>query len=151
MAGYVSYVIVFTPASWQQFKAAGANTAGFPDRAMSRAAKIAPKDTLLCYLVDGGGWIAALRVVGAAYWVAEPSIWPQGAFPVRVPVEVLVELPTQRAVRPSEVIDLLPRLWKANLKQGGAWAAFVRGTPRRWPDDEARTLLDAIYRKANAE
>jgi hypothetical protein len=147
MAARATYVIVFTQESWRQFKRAGANTAGFPERAMSRAKRLAPGDTLLCYLVNGGGWVAALRVAGRAYSATEPPIWTGSVFPVRVPVEMLVELPVQDAVPATELLDRLPRLWRANLKAPGGWAGYIRGTPRLWPEDEAGTVLQAIRQR----
>jgi hypothetical protein len=129
MAAPATYVIVFTPESWRQFKEAGARTAGFPESSSVRARKLAPGDTLLCYLVNGGGWVATLNVVGCAYLATEPPIWTGGVFPVRIPVETLVELPLQDAVPATELLDRLPRLWRANLKAPGGWAGYIRGTP----------------------
>jgi hypothetical protein len=147
MAARSTYVIVFTQDSWRQFKEAGANTAGFPEGSGVRAEKLAPGDTLLCYLVNGGGWVAALRVAGRTYSATDPPIWAGGAFPIRIAVEMLVELPVQDAIPATELLDRLPRLWRANLKTPGGWAGYVRGTPRLWPDDEAQTVLEALQRK----
>jgi len=147
MVARSTYVIVFTQDSWRQFKEAGANTAGFPEGSRTRAGKLAPEDTLLCYLVNGGGWVAALRVVGRAYSATNPPIWADGAFPIRIAVEMVVELPVEEAVPATDLLDQLPRLWRANLKTPGGWAGYVRGTPRLWPNDEANTVLDAIRRK----
>ena len=103
-----------------------------------------PGDMLLCYLVEQSAWVAALKVAGLAYWSNEPPIWPGNQFPVRIDVEVVVELPPEHAVSARQLIDALPRLRLANAKNPGSWGGFVRGAPRVWPEDEARTVLAAL-------
>jgi hypothetical protein len=138
------WACVFTPGSWSQFKAAGGGTAGFREKAWSRAQRMTRGDVLLCYLADAKCWFALLTVTGEAYWSTQPEIWHGEPFPARIPVEVEVELPETRAVSAGALVDELPRLRRAREAAPGAWAGFLRGAPRLWPDDEGEIVRRAI-------
>lgn len=141
------YVAVFTHTSWRLFLEAGGTTAGFPSRAWVRVAKLKVGDYLLCYIVDVKQWIGLIRVTGEPYSDSEPPIWGIGAFPARVPVEVVEELREDTAVSAIDLISQLPRLKDAADRNPGSWAAFLRGSPRRWPPEEAEVVIDTL-RKA---
>jgi hypothetical protein len=138
------YVTVFTPTSWRLFLAAGGTTAGFPSTAWTRVARLKPGDYLLCYLVEVKQWIGLVRVTGEPYSASEPPIWGTGAFPARVPVEVVKKLPEDASVSAKDLIEKLPRLKKAAEKHPGAWSSFVRGSPRRWSSKDAEVVINAI-------
>jgi hypothetical protein len=140
------YVAVFTRKSWLLFLAAGGTTAGFPSTAWPRVAKLRPGDYLLCYLVGVQEWIGLLRVAGEPYSGSEPPIWGDGAFPARVPVEVVEELPEDASVSAKDLVRQIPRLKNAADKNPGAWAAFMRGAPRRWTAEDAGIVIDALRR-----
>lgn len=140
------YVAVFTGASWRLFLAAGGTTAGFPSQAWTRVAKLKTGDYLLCYLVGVKQWIGLIRVTGEPYSGSEPPIWGAGAFPVRVPVEVVEELGEDASVSARDLIKQIPRLKDAADKHPGAWAGFLRGCPRRWPTEDAEVVIDALRR-----
>lgn len=138
------YVAVFTPTSWRLFLAAGGTTAGFPSTAWARVLKLKPDDYLLGYLVGVKKWIGLIRVTGEPYSASEPAIWGAGAFPARVPVEVVKKLPEDASVPAEDLIEQLPRLKEAAEKHPGAWSGFVRGSPRRWPTEEAVVVINAL-------
>lgn len=140
------YVTVFTPTSWRLFLAAGATTAGFPSTSWPRVAKLRPGDYLLCYLVGVKQWIGLIQVSGEPYSASEPPIWGTGAFPARVPVEVVEVLPEDISVSAKDLMEQLPRLKEAAGKHPGAWSAFVRGSPRRWPAEDAEVVINALRR-----
>lgn len=140
------YVAVFTLKSWRLFLAAGATTAGFPSKAWPRVAKLRPGDYLLCYLVEVKQWIGLILVTGEPYSGSEPPIWGVGAFPARVPVEVVEELPEDASVSAKDLIGQIPRLKSAADKYPGSWAGFLRGAPRRWPAEDAEVVINALRR-----
>jgi hypothetical protein len=141
------YVAIFTSTSWRLFLEAGGTTAGFPSHAWKRVAKLRIGDYLLCYLVEVKQWIGLIRVIGEPYSASEPPIWGIDAFPSRVPVEVVEELHADTAVSAMDLIGQLPRLKDAADRNPGAWAGFLRGSPRRWPTEDAMVVIDAL-RKA---
>jgi hypothetical protein len=141
------YVIVFTATSWHIFLQAGGTIAGFPSHAWTRVTKLKVGDYLLCYIVDAKQWIGLIRVSGEPYSASEPPIWGPDAFPSRVPVELVEELHESTAVPAKNLIRQLPRLKAAADKNPGAWGGFLRGSPRRWPPEDAKVVIDAM-RKA---
>jgi hypothetical protein len=144
------YVAVFTPKSWRLFLAAGGTTAGFPSNAWTRVAKLRPGDYLLCYLVEVMQWIGLIRVTGEPYSAGEPPIWGVGAFPARVPVEVVDRLPEDSSVSAKDLIERIPTLKSAAEKNPGSWAGFVRGAPRRWSAEDAEVVIDALRRAGSS-
>ena len=138
------YVAVFTGISWRLFLEAGGTTAGFPSHAWTRVAKLKTDDYLLCYIVNVKKWIGLIRVTGEPYFASEPPIWGPDAFPARVPVEIVEKLHEDTAVSAIDLIRQLPRLKDAADKVPGAWAGFLRGSPRRWPPEEAKVVIDAL-------
>jgi hypothetical protein len=141
------YVAIFTPTSWRLFLEAGGTTAGFPSHTRTRVAKLKIGDYLLCYLVDVKKWIGLIRVTGEPYFANEPPIWGTDAFPARVPVEGAEELNEDTAVSAADIIKQRPRLKDATDRHPGAWTVFLRGSPRRWPPEDAKVVIDAL-RKA---
>jgi hypothetical protein len=107
-------------------------------------------DLLLCYIVDGVGFVGVARVVGASYLTEDTNIWDSIYFPVRVPVELVLVLPEADAVRIPEIIEHLPRIQEATRRAPGAWGNFVRAAPRLWPRAEADVVLSAMQAKAEA-
>jgi hypothetical protein len=144
------YVMVFTPRSWRLFVAAGGKTAGFPSAAWTRVAKLRRGDHLLCYLVEVKQWIGLVRVTGEPYSASEPPIWGVGAFPARIPVEIVEELPEDASVSADDIIEQLPRLKIAAERHPGSWSAFVRGSPRRWPAEDAEVVINALRKVRNS-
>ncbi|HEX6509966.1 MAG TPA: hypothetical protein VF221_20250 [Chloroflexota bacterium] len=121
-------------------------TAGFPSRAWARVAKLEIGDYLLCYLVDRKQWIGLLRVTGHPYSSADPPIWGIDLFPSRVSVEIIEELQEDNAVSATDLIQQIPRLKDAADRHPGAWAGFLRGSPRRWPTGDAKVVINALER-----
>lgn len=140
------YVGVFTATSWRLFLEAGGTTAGFPSSAWTRVIKLKIGDYLLCYIVDAKQWIGLIRVTGEPYFDSKLPIWGPDLFPARAPVELVVELREDTAVSATDLIRHLPRLRAAADRHPGAWAGFLRGSPRRWPPQEAKVVIDALRR-----
>lgn len=65
---------------------------------------------------------------------------------MRVPVEVVEELPEDASVSAEDLVREIPRLKNAADKQPGAWAGFLRGAPRRWPAEDAEVVIAALRR-----
>ena len=75
------YVAVFDRATWEMFLEAGGRIAGFREPAASRASRMRTGDLLLCYIVDGVGFVGVARVVGASYVTEDTDIWDSIYFP----------------------------------------------------------------------
>jgi len=119
---------------------------GFRGTAEGRAKGLSVGDRLLGYVIDRIGFVGAMEVVGEVTHVDDESIWGTREFPIRLPVRLLLQLPIQDAVPIMSVIESLPRLKKAQAAQAGAWAAYIRGAPRKWPRDEALVVMEALER-----
>lgn len=143
------HVVAFTRPLWRRFRETGSTEAGFRSGSLGRTRRFSVGDVLLCYVVDGVGFVGALLVAGPAFETDDTSAWGTGDFPLRVPVEVSVALPEDEAVRVPDLLQELPRIRAADEKQPGAWGNFVRGAPRRWPSDEAVVVLEALTARAN--
>jgi hypothetical protein len=76
------WLSVFTGNTWEEFLAAGASTAGFPDNPRGPHRRMEPGDVLLCYVCGVSRWIGALEVTGEAYSDDTP-IWSERLFPIR--------------------------------------------------------------------
>lgn len=144
------YAVVFTESSWGLFKAAGGTTAAFPSGAWGRVAKLKSGDVLLCYMTDVMQWVGLLQVTGDPYIGTEPPIWGVGVFPARVQVRVAEELPAGSAVSAKQLVRQIPRLRAAEEKHPGSWAAYVRGSPRKWPAEDAAVVINAIRHSKTA-
>lgn len=105
---------------------------------------MASGDMLLCYLVDIGRWMGLLRVTGPAYWSTDPPIWGESQFPVRIPVEFVIDLTDRQGMPAQVLVDRVPSHNKAQQRQPGAWAAYVRGAPRSWPAEDAEIAVDVM-------
>jgi len=138
------FVTVFTRSTWDRFVSTGGKVAGFKSNASGRVNRLVRGDLLLCYIVDGVGFVGILEVTGATNDLVDNGTWKIEDFPIQIPVQVVAELPVHAAVPMMSLIDQLPRLLAANTRQAGAWGGFIRGAPREWPQDEARVVVQAL-------
>ena len=56
------FLDLFTPETWSQFQAHGANISGFRPRQQKAADRVQPGDIFLCYLVRLSRWCGVLEV-----------------------------------------------------------------------------------------
>ena len=86
---------LFTMRTYEEFQKAGAKVSGFRERQWNRCQRIQAGDKLLCYLTGIGRWAGVLTAAGAAYR-SQDRIWEVEVFPVRLPVEAEILLPSMR-------------------------------------------------------
>jgi hypothetical protein len=135
------YLGLFTVESWREFKRHGGEVMGFTSKKASAAAKLQTDDLILCYLTKVSAFVGVLRVTGRSFTDATP-IWTDGVFPVRVPVAVEREVSLMNAVPIRSLSDRISFMRSAANNTG--WTIHVRSSPRRWRDDDAELVLDAL-------
>lgn len=139
-----TYLGLFTIESWREFKAHGGNVMGFTEAKVKTAGRLEPGDLILCYLSKVSAFVAVMRVIGPSYQ-ATNRIWSDGLFPVRLPVEILKELPLHAAVSIHSLrgkLHFLPRSAK-----GAGWTIYVRSSPRLWQQSDGKAVIRAIDAK----
>jgi predicted RNA-binding protein len=87
MTKRIYWLDLFTGATWEEFKAAGAKVSGFRESRWATVQKIKPGDYFLCYLTGVSRLIGILEVVEGAYKDKTP-IWKDEDFPCRLKVKV---------------------------------------------------------------
>lgn len=132
---------LFTIESWREFKRHGGEVMGFTPNKAAAAARLQSGDLILCYLTKVSAFVGVLRVTGRSF-TDETPIWTDGVFPVRVPVAVDCEVSLMDAVPIRSLTDRLSFMHSATNNTG--WTIHVRSSPRRWRDDDAKIVLDAL-------
>jgi len=132
---------VFTPQTWSEFVAAGADVSGFRPGSSRLAAQLRVGDWLICYVVRVSRFVAVLEVTSEPYVDFTP-IWSQEAFPHRVRVRplVLVDLPVG-----VDIHELVPHFsWYEGARSPQSWQGHVQNTLRRWRADDAHLVLNSL-------
>jgi hypothetical protein len=140
-----NYLGLFTVESWREFKRHGEAVMGFTAKKASAAAKLQTGDHILCYLTKVSAFVGVLRVTGRSF-TDETPIWTDGVFPVRVPVVVEREVSLMNAVPIRSLSQRLSFMRGAANNTG--WTIHVRSSPRRWRDDDAAAVLDALAKSS---
>ncbi len=132
---------LFTGATWNEFKAAGAKVSGFRESRWNTVQKIKPGDYLLCYLTGISRFIGILEVTHDPYKGRTP-IWKDEDFPCRLKVKVVAELPPDVAVPVLELRDKLS--FFQNLTSPHAWTGHFRSSPAKWDSADGEVIVQAI-------
>jgi len=132
---------LFTGATWDEFKAAGAQVSGFRESRRGSVQRIKPGDYLLCYLTGVSRFIGILEVTDIPYKDSTP-IWKDEDFPYRLKVKVVAELTPDTAV---PVLELRNRLsFFQNLSSPNAWTGHFRASPVKWDLADGEAIVQAI-------
>ena len=132
---------LFTGASWDEFKAAGAEVSGYRESRWSTVQKIRVGDYLLCYLTGISRFIGILEVTGIAFKDWTP-IWKDEDFPCRLKVKVVAQLTPETAVPVLELRDRLT--FFQGLTSPHAWTGHFRGSPAKWESADGEAVVQAI-------
>lgn len=135
---------LFTVESWREFRRNGGKVMGFNENKASMAARLKPGDIILCYLTKVSAFIGFLIVTGPSY-LDHTSIWSDGVFPVRIPVNIEKELDLTSSVPIYFLAGQLSFLPKN--QRGTGWTIHVRTSPRLWNTKDAKVVLKAITKK----
>jgi len=132
---------LFTGATWNEFKAAGAKVSGFRESRWDTVQKIKPGDYFLCYLTGVSRFIGILEVADSPFKDRTP-IWKDEDFPCRLKVKVVVELAPDTAVPVLELRDKLS--FFQNLTSPHAWTGRFRASPVKWDAADGEVVVQAI-------
>jgi hypothetical protein len=138
---------LFSHRTWSEFLNAGGTVTGFRASRWKTAQQIKAGDRFLCYLTGVSRWIGLLEVTGRAYRDDTP-IWSDDAFPVRLPVKLLLALDAEVAVPIMELRDELSIF--RNLTNPHAWTGRLRGSPVKWSNGDGAAIVAALQ-KAQAK
>lgn len=134
------WVQVFSVETWNEFLKAGASTTGFSGTRWAWVQKLKPGDYLLCYLIRVSSFVGILEVASPPYLDKTMQIWKEDAYPCRADVRLLEHLPIEDAVPIKALVD------KLSIFQIAHWSVWVMASPKRWKEDDARAVIDAIKR-----
>jgi hypothetical protein len=137
------WVALFTVTSWQEAISRNKIYVGFNKNQKNLALKIEKGDILIAYLTKVSKFVAVLRVIEEAS-LFDDQIWSEGAFPARVAVEVLDQLPPDQAVPVSALIGKLSFLNTEDDYRSARWSIHMRSSPRRWSEKDATAVWHAI-------
>jgi hypothetical protein len=148
------YLDLFSPQTWANFQAAGAEISGFSRNQEAQARRhLQVGDTFLCYLVKLGRWCGALKIESAPFVDDTPLFKPaDDPFVVRFRVRPLIMLSPEDAVPQT-----LPEVWNTlsftrDIAPGSVgWGAHFQRSLRRIPDDDAAFLMRVLSEQAEAK
>jgi hypothetical protein len=132
---------LFTGATWNEFKIAGAKASGFRESRWNTVQKIKSGDYFLCYLTGVSRFIGILEVTDSPYKDKTP-IWRDEDFPCRLKVKVVAELTADTAVPVLELRDKLS--FFQNLTSPHAWTGHFRASPARWEVADGEAVVQAV-------
>lgn len=138
------YLNLFTVETWEEFKAAGAETSGFREGHWSRLKSLVPGDRFVCYLAGAHRWVAVLEVMGEPRMEGEDAerIWQMDLFPARVPVRTVVEVDP---IYGPPVVPMLDDLKAADgLANRTRWGSLFLAPLRSWPEADGKLIEQAL-------
>lgn len=141
------WIDLFTGATWDEFRKAGATVSGFSARMRGVASKVKPGDILLCYLTGVMRWVGALQVVGPSQ--DRTPIWKDSEFPVRFEVRALIMLDAEFGV-PMQELEGKVEFFRGR-QDSGKFRGFVRMSPNRFRKPEDGELILSLLREAQAK
>ncbi len=141
------YLDLFTPETWEAFKADGAKISGFRERQRKTADRIKPGDKFACYLVRLSRWCGILEVTSKVFIDNEPIFSNPDPFIVRFQVRPIVVLDIDKSI---PILD--ETVWsKLSITKGiergrQSWAqiANVRASLRQIPVEDGRYLTHLL-------
>ncbi|MCS7063660.1 MAG: hypothetical protein NZM04_06405 [Methylacidiphilales bacterium] len=138
---------LFTGTTWKEFLEDGARVSGFRHRMRMAAAKIQPRDILLCYLTGVMRWVGALEVLGPSR--DKRPIWKDADFPVRFDVRPLVTLEPEHGVPMAELKGKV--LFYASEEDAPGYKAFLRQSPNLFKRTTDGELILELLKQAQQQ
>jgi predicted RNA-binding protein len=92
------YLDLFTPETWEAFKAHGTKVSGFRERQRKTADRIKPGDRFVCYLVRLSRWCGILEVTSKVFIDNDPIFSNPDPFIVRFEVKPIVVLDIDKSI-----------------------------------------------------
>jgi hypothetical protein len=149
----IYFLNLFSPETWEAFRAAGSNVSGFSRNQKTQALRTIKRGgTFLCYLVGVGRWCGALRIESEAIidetplFKAEPD-----PFVVRFRVTPIFQFDPEHSIPVREPEIWITLTWTKEIVPGSVgWGANFQRSLRRIPDDDGQFLL-RLLEKQNKE
>lgn len=138
------WVYVFSGATWNEFRAAGANVAGFSLTRRSIVKQIRSGDILLCYMKDAERWVGALDVLSASK--NGRRIWAEAEYAARLDVYPRMCVDAAHGV-PMLHLESLVSFYES-AKDAGKYKGFFRSSPRVFPSKREGDLILCLLRDA---
>jgi hypothetical protein len=141
------YLDLFTPETWDAFRAHGAAISGFRERQRKTADRIKPGDRFICYLVRLSRWCGILEVTSEAFTDHAPIFADPDPFTVRFKVKPIVTLDIDKSIPILDEIVWSKLSITKNIERGRqSWAqiANVRASLRHIPDEDGHYLTQLL-------
>src|SRR5262249_8728083 len=135
------WLIVLTGTTWSEFLQAGATTYGLSDRYEATANRVTPGDYLVCYVAGISRFIGLLQVTSKAFRDTS-EIWQFDVYPIRLKVNVIVQLVPETAIPATELRSELSVF--RNLKTPSSWAMRFRNSIKEWNKADASAVIKAL-------
>ncbi|MBX7207996.1 MAG: hypothetical protein K1X78_06790 [Verrucomicrobiaceae bacterium] len=137
---------LFSPKSWQEFRAAGCKVTGFNARMKTAVSKVQPGDILMCYLTGVMHWVGALQVTGVSS--NEERIWADADFPLRFDVRPIVILDPEYGIPMSELEGKV--IFFQGPKDRGKFMGFIRMSPNKFANPSDGEFVLSLLKRAEA-
>jgi hypothetical protein len=145
------FLNLFSPETWDAFRAAGGHISGFSRHQRTQAQRsLKVGDVFLCYLVDLGRWCGVLRMESEAFIDETPLFKAESdPFIVRFRVAPLVVLEPEFALPVREPSIWNTLTWTKDIQPGSVgWGANFQRSLRRIPDGDAEFLVQILQAQA---
>ena len=145
----MSYFLnLFTPETWEAFRAHGANVSGFRKRQSRAAEKVKVGDLLLCYLVRVSRWCGILQVTSTVY-VDEKTIYENpDPFVIRFKVKPVVILEPEYSIPiySDSIWNTLSQT-KEHRKGSKTWTGAYRNSLREIDNPDGLFLVSRLKKQ----
>jgi len=139
------WLYVFSGGMWDEFRAAGANVAGFSHARRNIVTQIQSGDILLCYLTGAMRWVGVLEVLGPSK--NGRRIWAEAEYAARLDVYPMICLDADHGV-PMPHLEGLVSFYES-AKDAGKYKGFFRSSPRIFPSKREGDLILCLMRDAS--
>lgn len=148
------YLDLFTPETWDAFRANGASISGFREKQRKSAERIKIGDTFLCYVVRLSRWCGILEVASPLFVDATPYFSAPDPFVMRFEVKATVALDLEHSI---PILD--EAVWSnlsltKNIERGApSWAqiANLRASLRPIQNSDGQYLRDLLLTQASKQ
>jgi hypothetical protein len=137
------YLDLFTPETWEAFKAHGAKVSGFRERQRKTADRIKPGDKFVCYLVRLSRWCGILEVTSKVFIDNDPIFTDPDPFIIRFEVRPIVVLDVEKSIPILDEAVWSKLSMTKNIERGRqSWAqiANVRASLRLIGNEDGQYL-----------
>jgi predicted RNA-binding protein len=146
------FLDLFSPETYEAFKASSQDISGFRLRQRNAASHIKPGDLLICYVTKLSRWIGILKVSSNYFEDDTPIFYKKDPFVIRFKVKTIVWLDLEKAPPIHEDF-----IWKTlsftkdHDKNSTTWTGIVRVSLRELPKDDGQFLEQILHEQAHRD